>query len=380
MGWWQVNADTLAGSRFVLSPLAETFASLILLHKGANGYPGGHPGEQSWLRERLPAYRARLAADPVTALLVRAGLGREWLADFLTPTPRGGESFAREVARVRAADPAAARAHLALSLAGPVPAALHRDDLPDRAARLLEYVWREAVAPSWERRRRVLEADVLARTAQVSQGGWAAALDGLRPGTRWLGGSRLQVNAHAYPPREISGAQLMFVPVTPQSGWVSWDEPGSRYAVVYPCAGALADAAARRAAVPAGLGALLGRARAQVLVLLDSPLSTTQLTAVTGQGLGSVGRHLRVLLDAGLVTRGRAGRSVLYARTAAGQVLVEAGTHQGGDGTGARRGGGGGGPGAGAGGKARTTARPGQGQGQSLDGGEDRPSPAPGGP
>lgn len=63
-----------------------------------------------------------------------------------------------------------------------------------------------------------------------------------------------------------------------------------------------------------------------MLVLLDAPLSTTHLTAVTGQGLGSVGRHLRVLLDAGLVERRRAGRSVLYSRTAAGDVLVEAGT------------------------------------------------------
>ncbi|MDF3148744.1 winged helix-turn-helix domain-containing protein, partial [Streptomyces sp. T21Q-yed] len=61
-----------------------------------------------------------------------------------------------------------------------------------------------------------------------------------------------------------------------------------------------------------------------VLVLLDSPVSTTQLVAVTGQGLGSVGRHLRVLLDAGLVERRRAGRSVLYSRTAAGEVLVKA--------------------------------------------------------
>ncbi|WP_222871798.1 ArsR/SmtB family transcription factor [Nonomuraea sp. PA05] len=53
-------------------------------------------------------------------------------------------------------------------------------------------------------------------------------------------------------------------------------------------------------------------------------MSTTHLVAVTGQKLGSVGRHLRVLLDAGLVERRRAGRSVLYVRTAAGEVLVEA--------------------------------------------------------
>ncbi|MFG2354439.1 ArsR family transcriptional regulator [Streptomyces sp. NPDC048521] len=320
MGWWQLNADTLARSRFVISPLAETFACLKLLHAGE----GAHPGEQEWLRAHLPGYRARLAADPVTARLVRAGLGRDWIADFLTPAPRDGESFPEGIARVRATRPADARAHLRTSLAGPLPAVLDRDDLPERAAVLLEWIWAQAVRPSWGRRRRVLEADVVARTAQVSQGGWASALDSLRPGgTRWLGDNRFQVNAHEYPPREISGAELVFVPVTAQrTGWVSWEER-ERYAVVYPCTGVLAGVGAR--AVPEGLGALLGTARAGVLVLLRSPMSTSQLTAVTGQGLGSVGRHLKVLREAGLVERRRAGRSVLYVRTVAGDLLVEAG-------------------------------------------------------
>ncbi|MFE9597496.1 ArsR/SmtB family transcription factor [Streptomyces hokutonensis] len=321
MGWWQVNADTLARSRFVLSPFAETFAALKLLHIGV----AAHPGEQAWLRAQLPGYRQLLAADPVTGLLMRAGIGRSWIADFLSPAPRDREPFEAAVARVRTAPPATARADLTVSLAGPLPAALERDDLPERAARLLEYVWEETVRPSWERRRRVLEADVVARTAQVSQGGWATVLDALRPGrTRWLGENRLQVNLHEYPPREISGAELVFVPVTASGangGWVSWEEP-DRYAIVYPCAGALADHRGRP--VPAALGALLGTARAGVLVLLSSPMSTSQLTAVTGQGLGSVGRHLKVLLDAGLVERRRAGRSVLYSRTTAGEVVVEA--------------------------------------------------------
>ena len=318
MGLWQLNADTLARSRFVLSSFAETFAALKLLHAGV----GTHPGEQVWLRDHLPEYRRLLAADPVTGLLVRAGLGRHWIADFLSPTPRDQEPFEAAVARVRAVPPADARANLAVSLAGPLPAALERDDLPERAARLLEYVWEETVRPSWERRRRVLEADVVARTAQVSQGGWAAVVDALRPGrTRWLGENRLQVNLHEYPPREISGSELVFVPVTSKGGWVSWEAP-DRYAIVYPCAGVLADHGGRPA--PESLGALLGPSRAAVLTLLGSPMSTSQLTAVTGQALGSVGRHLRVLLDAGLVERRRAGRSVLYSRTAAGEVVVKA--------------------------------------------------------
>ena len=55
-----------------------------------------------------------------------------------------------------------------------------------------------------------------------------------------------------------------------------------------------------------------------------TPKSTTQLAGLTGQGLGPVGRHLKILHDARLIQRRRAGRSVLYYRTAAGDVLIEA--------------------------------------------------------
>jgi DNA-binding transcriptional ArsR family regulator len=319
MGWWQVSADTLAESRFVISPLAEATASLIALERGT----AAHPGERTWLDAHLPAYRERLAGDPVTALLVQAALGRRWIADLFTiaPSAEGEPALGEELAQVRERLPEVARADLTMSLGGPLPVSLHRSDLPERAADLLEWVWTETVLPYWPRRRQIMEADIVARTRQLSQGGWAAALDDMRPGMRWLGEGRLQINAHNYPPRKIAGAQLLFVPVTPSQGWVSWDVP-HRYAVMYPCSGVLAQAA--RPPVPEALGALLGPARAGVLVLLETPKSTTQLVALTGQGLGSVGRHLKVLLDARLVQRRRAGRSVLYYRTAAGETLLEA--------------------------------------------------------
>ncbi|MEU6712139.1 winged helix-turn-helix domain-containing protein [Nonomuraea sp. NPDC046802] len=318
MGWWQISADTLADSRFVVSPLAEAVATVKTLERGT----AAHPGERAWLDAHLPSYRTRLAADPITALLIRSALRPTWNATFLTPTPTGeGEpSFEEEVAHVRDTPPEVARDDLTESLGGPVPAPLHRSDLPERLADLLAWVWRESVLPYWERRRRVIEADVVARTARLGQGGWAAALDGLRPGMRWLGDGRLRVHADDHSPRELSGARLLFVPVTPRQSWVSWD--GSlRSAVVYPCSGTLADIGS---GAPDALGRLLGPARAGVLVLLDAPKSTTQLVALTGQGLGSVGRHLKVLLEANLVRRRRAGRSVLYYRTDAGDVLVQA--------------------------------------------------------
>ncbi|MUN37434.1 helix-turn-helix domain-containing protein [Actinomadura litoris] len=319
MGLWEINTDTLAGSRFVVSPLAETIATLKALERAT----AAHPAERAWLDLHLPAYRERLAGDPLTALTVRAALGATWNADYLTPPPvhEGEASFAEELRPIRETPPDEAREHLTVSLGGPLPPELHRDDLPERTAGILEWVWTHTVLPSWPRRRRIIEADVLARTAQLSRDGWAGALDGLRPGMRWLGESRLQVNTHDYPPRSVSGARLMFVPVTHRYAWVAWDASWRHLAVVYPCSGTLAEAGGP---VPEALGRLLGAGRAGVLVLLDTPKSTTQLVALTGQGLGSVGRHLRVLLDARLVARRRTGRSVLYYRTAAGDVLVTA--------------------------------------------------------
>ncbi|WP_433322962.1 ArsR family transcriptional regulator [Spirillospora sp. CA-294931] len=317
MGLWEINADTLARCRFVVSPLAETTSCLFALNKPA----AGHPAERAWLNAHLPAFRALLADDPITALLLRSVRSRTWNADFVTPTPtgEGTPTFEEEVVPVREAAPDLVQADLEATLGGPPPAALRRTDLGERMAGLLEWVWRETVLPSWPTRRRVLEADIVARTRQLGQGGWAAALDDIHPGMRWLGENRLQVNAHDYPPRELSGALLLLVPVTPAKRWISWDDEG-RHAVVYQCSGTLALGPA----VPGGLGRLIGPARAGVLVRLDAPKSTSQLVALTGQGLGSVGRHLKVLLDAGLVTRRRAGRAVLYYRTAAGDALVRA--------------------------------------------------------
>jgi hypothetical protein len=316
MGWWHVNADTLARSRLVVSPVSEALASLKVLHRGT----GAHPGERTWLDTHLPAYRARLAGDPVTALLIQAAFGRTWTADYVTPPPLGAQSFDEELARVRSTSAGAARADLTVSHGGPLPRGLHRDDLPARTADLIEWVWTETVLPEWPRRLRIIEADIVARTTQLTRGGWAAALDDMRPGMRWLGESRLQINAYDYPPMDLTGAQLVFVPVTPRwRGWVAYDHT-QQHAVIYPCSGVLADV--DRTAAPASLERLLGAARAGVLVLLDTPKSTTQLVALTGQGLGSVGRHLRVLLDAHLIGRRRAGKSVLYYRTAVGDLLV----------------------------------------------------------
>ncbi|MCX5193629.1 winged helix-turn-helix domain-containing protein [Streptomyces sp. NBC_00249] len=317
MGWWRIDTDALAQSRFVVSALAETTAALMALERRT----APHPGDRAWLADRLPHYRAYLAAEPVTAALVRAALGRLWIAGFLTPPP-DGRSFEEELAPVRATPDAVVRTDLRAA-SGRLPESLARArGLGPRTAELLEWVWAEAVRPDWERRRRVAEADILVRTRDLSRGGWASALSGMRPGMAWLGEGRLRINLQDRPPRELSGdAGLVFVPVTPGHGWVAWT--GSyRHALVYPCEGQLTQSGT----APQALVRLLGPVRARVLILLESPKSTTQLVALTGLGLGTVSGQLKVLLAAGLILRRRTGRTVLYSRVAAGDVLVAAST------------------------------------------------------
>lgn len=320
MGWWQVNADTLARGRFVVSPLAETTASVLSLELDT----AAHPGERGWLDAHRGAYQERRAESRVVAQLIRAALARHWIPGFITAAPAGcGEpEFAGELAGIRSMSDEMVANDLATVLAGsPQAGLLNTPGIARQAADLLEWVWADAVAPYWPRRRTIIEADIVARTTKLSQGGWAAALADMRPGLRWLGEGRLQINAYGNPPRKISGAELFFVPVTLQRGWVAWDEP-RRYAVMYPCSGALAHPDS--AAAPETLAALLGPARAAILVLLGTPKTTTQLVTLTGQRLGSVGRHLKILWDAGLLHRRRAGRTVLYYRSEAGELLVGA--------------------------------------------------------
>lgn len=314
MGIWLVNADVLAGSRFRISALAETVAMLGVLA----ALRPQRPGQLARPAQQRAAFRARIADDPVGRAFVENALLPTWLADFLCAPPDDDEhTFDDEMHRIRTASAAALRADLAGD-----DHALDVPDLPDRIAALLDWVWTEAVAPDWQRRGRAFEADMIARTRRLSTGGWASALDDMRPGMRWLGEGRLQINAYDYPPQDLAEGQLLFIPTTSARGWVGWRRP-RRYSVVYPCAGLLAEG---RTTAPGALRRLIGPTRATLLSLLDNPMSTTQLVSVTGFAIGAVGNHLKILLDAQLVRRRRAGRSVLYYRTPDGDRLIRAAT------------------------------------------------------
>ncbi|WP_395694468.1 ArsR family transcriptional regulator [Nocardioides sp.] len=326
MGTWRVPADLLARSRFQVSPLNETVAALTLLDEGATL---SAPWQRAFHARHREAYAEMLAADPVRAALrgrlwrPRRGRTPGWMADFLTLPPRGpGATFEDELAQLGTWDDARVRDEIRSLRPEPLPAALEAPGLRRGVAEVLTWVWTATVAADWPRRRRVLEADIVARTRRLATQGWAGVVPTLGRQMEWRGDGHLQINGYDLPTRDLADArELSFVPVHSAGQWIAWQLP-ERFAVVYPVTGAQAPADRSAAG---GLARLVGANRARVLVLLDVPRSTTALAALTGLPVGAVGNHLRVLLDAGAVLRRRSGREVLYWRTALGDDLVAAG-------------------------------------------------------
>jgi DNA-binding transcriptional ArsR family regulator len=215
------------------------------------------------------------------------------------------------------------------------------DGVAGYVADVLAAAWRALLEPEWRTLRAILERDVVYRAGQLTLRGWAAALGDLHPDLSWEQGRivlcRMQGDADA----ALGGRGLLFVPsvfVWPKLA-LRLDPPWPP-ALVYPARGVAAlwgqpgRAAPGRAVpgrIPPGrerpgtaLDRLLGPSRAAILIALEEPASTTQLVAALGRSLGGIGDHLAVLREAGLISRARSGRSVLYRRTPVGDALAAA--------------------------------------------------------
>ncbi|WP_282205163.1 ArsR/SmtB family transcription factor [Kitasatospora fiedleri] len=56
---------------------------------------------------------------------------------------------------------------------------------------------------------------------------------------------------------------------------------------------------------------------------METPATTSELALLLDQSVGTVGGHLAILRDTGLVDRTRVGRRVLYHRTELGDRLAQ---------------------------------------------------------
>ncbi len=319
MGTWRIPADLLARSRFVVSPAAEVTATLGALTRPAD------PAERALAAGHREAFSSMLDRHPARRAILDLAWRPGWIADFLCLPPRGPDmDFDDQVDLLRARGDDAVRADLSDVAQGrPLPPLLRAPGVVEHVIDLISWVWSHTVAADWARRERVLKADIVSRTNRLATQGWAAVLHDLGRDREWVGDGQLRINRYDLPSRELDpGADLFFIPVHARGSWVGWDIP-HRYAVYYPVTGALAQI---DGAAADGLSRLLGPNRATILDSLARPTSTSHLVTRTGLPLGTVGGHLRVLLDAGLVLRRRSGREVLYWRTALGDALAAAGS------------------------------------------------------
>ncbi|MFJ4091312.1 DUF5937 family protein [Kitasatospora sp. NPDC089913] len=315
---WEFSAQDLARTRFARSPLCELTTSVEALKD-----PGRSAVHLPWARRA----RRELADVSWELLSQLVRLPTRYVPDFLTPVPVvGSPTLAEQLAELTALDPAAVRRDLD-RIGGELPplvAELYADPVAGtrRLAAEAQAYWQAAIAPYWERIERLAEGEILRRARQLAADGPAGLFTDLHPSVSWehdlLRIGHRHVDAH----RRLDGARgLVLVPtVFAWPGVFSQLNPPWQPGLVYPPRG-VATLWESAPPAPAGLARVLGRARARLLAELAAPATTTELAVRTGLSAPTVSHHLAALHDAGLAARHRTGRSVLYLRTPAAELL-----------------------------------------------------------
>jgi hypothetical protein len=314
----------LLRTRFAVTPLMELVGALYVLRDPPRF--GVHRPWVDWAQPRMPELDISLldAAAP-------AATHGFWPV-FIGPPPRVPHAnIADELARVGATPSAQVVAEITRAYPGGVPPAAQPflEDPDSALERLVEQMrafWDAALAPWWPRISAAVEAEISARARALVALGPQAAFAGLHQTVWWEDGT-----VYVHPTRkaaadvDLADRGLLLIPAvfTWPSPWPRTDPPWDP-ALVYapPGTGDLWGPGPPRAEA---LQALLGARRARVLLELDRPASTLQLAERMQVSAGGVNTHLTVLRQAGLVTRRREGRRVIYARTATGDNL--AGVH-----------------------------------------------------
>lgn len=319
----RMSSLALSRSRFALSPLAETLASMMALDA-----PYGDPWPAAWYARHHGAFRAALDADPFAGGMVRLLGSTKWLPGHVTPPPAGGMRTAleSELPYVAGMSDDQVRAELEKSVAyswktHDLDSWLTGRAWAARTADLFRSTWTAHVAPDWPRRRALLERDITYRAGLLAAYGWPRALRQMSRRSAWAGTDAIRFSDHGSPDRVVGEDGMLFVPVAAVSRgtWLCERAPAT-YALVYPARG---SAAASPHPVPGGaLGRLIGAGRAAILHELERPGTSSELAAHLQLSLGTVGGHLAVLREAGLVAGTRVGRRVVYRRTEAGDLLA----------------------------------------------------------
>ncbi len=326
------DTEALTRVRFAISPALETIASLRPL--GGRAYGASQAATDSvhgpWVEQAR-----ELTADLDLSVLYALQGSSAYNPDFIHPLPCGPlAEFEDDVCEMLATPPAQIRAEVrAAYREQPLPAVLEPflSDTPTAVAALaalMRTYWQRALAAHWPRIRALLENDVLYRARQIADGGTRRLFADLDATVSWEDGV-LRIDKHECDDGvlDLDERGLLLIPSVfawPKV-WVVTAEPWQP-TLIYPARGVGMLWNPEQPAPPDALAKLVGRSRATLLMALDCPRSTTELAGALGVSRGGVSQHLAILDDAGLVSRRRVQRFVLYLRSADGDALVDAAT------------------------------------------------------
>ena len=313
---YRLGVDDLARVRLAYSAMTETALSLWALVLG----PQGRMHLTAWHRH------AREVAHEYNSDLIRALVSpsRARIPDFITPLPaRGSRSVEEECELIARSEPTEVARDLASLFEGspPPPALAGVADDPQGAARIIadalyDY-YRAAIAPHWSAIGRVLESDVTFRGREFAQRGAAGLFDNLGDAIEWQDDGQLAVHlttstsADGSPDERglvltpsifTKNVSAIWNPTSPGHSWLSYPARGTGTL--------LADCTPTHS--HHALAALVGGVKADLLLALTEPASTSELAQRFSVTPSAVSQHLRVLRDNGLVESSRHGRSVLY--------------------------------------------------------------------
>ncbi|MFI5487362.1 ArsR/SmtB family transcription factor [Micromonospora echinaurantiaca] len=320
---FELGVEDLANTRFAISPLHEAALSLRVLRE-----PGLYALHLPWRRAVL----GRLAKPDVDLLISLVGPDRG-IPDFLTPRPAEfAATFERELAAVRRTPADIVRRDLcAVYPRGRLPAVLRDATAADAATVLalrdticdrLQHYWDVAIRPAWPQLRLVLEADMTYRARQLAVGGARLLFADMHPNLRWHDGV-LHIDRMIGRHRVVAaGRGLLLVPSVFSHKPAPPVSPQEPPLLAYPCRGVATLWQAPPAADATVLTSLLGAPRARLLHLLAEPLPTVEIARRLAVTPSAVSQHLQVLHAAGLLSRARDGRHVLYRRSPLGDQLA----------------------------------------------------------
>jgi DNA-binding transcriptional ArsR family regulator len=328
----KLSPEDLAEIRFAFSPIWELGMSLYKPFLN----PSKHALHLPWVQEAKEALKGRDLS--VLLAMVPPALpepGHPYIPDFLTPPPAGPfPEFEEELETVAATPPEVIRRDLvAMSRsvgADPGVPALTAEIIDDPAAfvpilieQMREY-WKLTIEAHWPRIRSLHEADVAYRARQLALGGAELLFADLHP-VLDLQGDRLVIDKSYELDVDPNGQGLVLIPAV-------FDWPG--IAILYgdefqPTLSYSPRGIAElwdKPEVPERQGAmdeLIGGTRADILRVLEVPMTTGELAQRLHLTAAAVSQQLGVLRRAEVVESRRQGREVYSDLTPAGKKLLE---------------------------------------------------------